>query len=80
MDTDRDGLSDHDERYDYGTDPTRADTDLDGINDGAEVTFWGEAWDADADDDGRINLLDADADNDGVTDGVEHNRGTDGGA
>jgi hypothetical protein len=61
----------------YGTSPAEADTDHDGLNDGAEAAFWDEDWHADADGDGRINLLDADADNDGVIDGVERSQGTD---
>jgi hypothetical protein len=36
-DSDKDGLSDFDETYIYGTDPNRADTDGDGWSDGAEV-------------------------------------------
>ena len=36
-DTDRDGLSDYEEKYLYGTDPKNPDTDHDGMNDGAEV-------------------------------------------
>lgn len=36
-DTDRDGLSDFDELYVYGTSPYLADTDGDGIPDGVEV-------------------------------------------
>ena len=44
----------------YHTDPNKADTDGDGIDDGAEVAFWGANWNADADGDGIINLLDPD--------------------
>jgi hypothetical protein len=73
VDTDRDGLSDHDEMHIYGSDPDRADTDGDGLRDGDERAFWGEAWLADSDGDGLINLLDPDADNDGA----ELNDGTD---
>jgi Malectin domain/Bacterial TSP3 repeat len=60
----------------YHTDPTKADTDGDGIPDGAEMAFWGANWNADPDGDGKINLLDADSDNNGVTDGVERSQGT----
>jgi hypothetical protein len=37
VDTDGDGLSDHDETNTWGTDPQTADTDGDGYNDGSEV-------------------------------------------
>lgn len=70
-DTDRDGISDRDERNIYGTDPKQADSDGDGIDDGDEMTFWGAAWNGDVDGDGLINLLDHDADNDGVADAAE---------
>ena len=36
-DTDGDGLSDHDERHVYQTDPIRTDTDGDGVNDHDEI-------------------------------------------
>jgi hypothetical protein len=75
-DTDGDGLSDEDERNLYRTDPNKADTDGDGIPDGTEVAFWGANWDADADHDGLINLLDRDSDNDGFPDGIERSQGT----
>jgi Malectin domain/Bacterial TSP3 repeat len=76
-DTDADGLTDAEELSVYGTDPTKADTDGDGINDGTEVAIWGANWNADADGDGLINLLDADSDNDGLSDGIERSQGTD---
>lgn len=37
LDSDNDGLSDHDEYNEYGTDPFKADTDGDGYNDGDEI-------------------------------------------
>ena len=37
IDTDGNGLSDHDERHIYQTDPIRADTDGDGVNDHDEI-------------------------------------------
>jgi len=37
IDTDKDGLSDWDETYFYGTDPLNPDTDYDGLEDGPEV-------------------------------------------
>ena len=52
-------------------DPLLADTDGDGLNDGAEVQLWGTAWNDDIDGDGNINLLDSDADGDGMLDGME---------
>ncbi len=41
LDSDDDGLSDHEETKDYGTEPFVADTDLDGISDGDEVLVYG---------------------------------------
>lgn len=41
LDTDGDGLSDYDELYSYGTDPTNTDTDADGYSDYDEVTQFG---------------------------------------
>ena len=41
------------------------------MHDGDEVLFWGTSWNADADRDGIINLLDFDSDNDGTLDGAE---------
>ncbi len=70
-DSDEDGLTTYDERNIYGSHPGLKDTDADGLDDGAEVDFWAGRWDADADNDGLINLLDSDSDNDGYLDGVE---------
>jgi hypothetical protein len=70
-DSDSDGLTNADEVLRYGTDPAAVDTDQDGLNDGDEVLFWGTGWNADADGDGVINLLDFDSDNDGILDGAE---------
>jgi outer membrane protein OmpA-like peptidoglycan-associated protein len=64
-DSDGDGLSDDDED-DLGTDPNDADSDDDGVIDGAEPTPAG-----DADGDGDINALDPDSDDDGLFDGTE---------
>ena len=63
-DTDRDGVADADETLRTGTDPTRADTDGDGIGDGVEIV-------------NRMNPLDADMDRDGMSDGDEVRAGTD---
>lgn len=76
LDSDSDGISDHDEVYVYKTDMFNQDTDGDGINDGAELLMWGTAWDGDPDGDGIINLLDYDSDNDGYSDGQEQTAGT----
>lgn len=76
-DSDGDGLLDVDEVNIYSTKRRVADTDNDGINDGDEKTYWGDAWNADIDNDGLINLLDYDADNDGHGDGVERLAGSD---
>lgn len=63
-DTDRDGLSDDFERNVLGTDPTRRDSDGDGLNDRRELDF-------------GSNPRRADTDYDGVNDGREVTIGTD---
>ena len=65
VDTDMDGLSDAREIL-LGTDPNDADSDDDGVVDGAEPNLT-----ADDDGDGLITPLDADSDNDGLFDGTE---------
>jgi hypothetical protein len=60
-----------DEVLRYGTNPAAADTDQDGLSNGEEVRFWGTMWNANADGDSLINLLDVDSDNDGMLDGAE---------
>ena len=60
---------------DAGTDPTEADTDADGIDDGDEYYFWtinGWAPQSDIDGDFWANILDPDADGDGMPDGWEY--------
>ena len=64
-DTDGDGLPDAEE-MELGSDPQDADTDDDGVLDGAEANA---AFDTDGD--GLINVLDPDSDNDRLTDGTE---------
>ncbi|WP_437734427.1 hypothetical protein [Sorangium sp. So ce1335] len=64
-DTDGDGLSDALEG-EIGTDPEDADSDDDGVLDGAEPNF-----SDDHDGDGLINALDPDSDGDGLFDGTE---------
>jgi uncharacterized repeat protein (TIGR01451 family)/MYXO-CTERM domain-containing protein len=65
VDTDNDGITDVDEGK-LGTDPSDADSDDDGVQDGKEPDF-----DKDTDNDGAINALDPDSDNDGLYDGTE---------
>lgn len=77
QDSDNDGLTDLEEMNTYGTHPYHSDTDGDGIDDGAEVAYWGINWSLDNDGDSMINILDADSDNDGLSDGYEIEYGTD---
>jgi len=80
-DPDADGLGDCAEAG-LGTDPALADSDLDGLSDGAELaTHSTDPLDADSDDDGlsdgdevnthATNPLDPDSDDDGLADGAE---------
>jgi hypothetical protein len=64
VDTDKDGLTDKEEAT-LGTDPTKADTDGDSINDKAEVGSDLKN-PLDTDDDKTINALDTDDDDDGI--------------
>jgi hypothetical protein len=57
-DTDDDELSDYDEIFDYGTNPLVADSDGDGIEDGAEIEL-------------GLDPLNSDSNQDGVPDGSE---------
>ncbi len=65
LDTDGDGLGDLEEAA-LGLDPLDADTDDDGVVDGAEPNVG-----QDTDGDGATNGLDPDSDNDGILDGTE---------
>ncbi len=65
VDTDADGMPDVTELT-YGTNPNDADSDNDGVLDGAEPSP-----NVDTDGDGLINALDPDSDNDGLFDGTE---------
>jgi hypothetical protein len=65
VDDDSDGLTNAQE-VNIGLDHEDADSDDDGIADGAE-----ESWGADTDGDGLVNALDNDSDGDGIRDGVE---------
>ena len=82
-DSDKDGLTNMIEK-DLGTDPKNADTDGDGLRDGAEVNqYKTDPLKADSDDDGlndgaevnqyKTDPLNADSDADGLRDGVEVN-------
>ncbi|NHK31116.1 MAG: hypothetical protein FK730_07170 [Asgard group archaeon] len=76
VDTDFDRLSDYIENNKWGTNPTIADTDGDGLLDGDEVDYWDDR-DVDPlsdyEGDGLANLLDYDSDNDTISDGDEIN-------
>jgi hypothetical protein len=56
-DSDRDGLTDQDERKTFGTDPTSADTDSDGLADGLENQLGTDPTSADTDSDGLADGL-----------------------
>jgi hypothetical protein len=57
VDSDSDGLTDHQEIHTYATNPARADSDGDGLNDEAEVvTYQSDPWDADTDGDGYTDF------------------------
>ncbi len=70
-DGDADGLTNLEE-FCRGTDPTKTDTDGDGLADGAEFAIWQDSC-VDSDGDGLANLVDADSDNDKINDGAEYN-------
>jgi hypothetical protein len=57
-DSDKDGLTDEQEKK-LGTDAANPDTDIDGLNDGAEINIWG------------TDPQNKDTDGDGFTDGQE---------
>jgi uncharacterized protein (TIGR03382 family) len=68
-DLDGDGVANQYEERD-GTDPTRVDTDGDGVDDGVEGSN-------DFDEDGTIDALDDDSDGDGISDALEGDVDTD---
>ena len=59
-DHDGDGLPTYDELFIHGTDPRRADTDLDGVDDGAEMTLGTDPLDPDSDGDLAADSIDPD--------------------
>ena len=61
MDSDKDGISDYDEKNTYHTDPKNEDTDNDGLGDYQEIFQH------------KTNPLEKDTDKDGFTDGFEVN-------
>ena len=80
QDDDNDGISDQQERDQFGTDPFNADTDGDGIQDGTELGFTQGTPDSfggpvsfrpDADPGTKTNALNPDTDGDGLRDGEE---------
>lgn len=87
LDGDGDGLTNLEE-YDAGSDPTRSDSDADGISDLDEVNVHGtDPGDVDTDDDGlpdgseihsaQTDPLEPDSDSDGLFDGWEVDNGLD---
>ena len=77
MDSDGDGLKDYDELKVHNSDPSKADTDGDGLVDGLEIQNGLNPNLADSDGNGIGDLLEADSDNDGISDAEEINKGTD---
>jgi len=87
LDTDNDGLKDHEEIKIYGTDPNRADTDGDGLRDGDEIKIHHtDPKSVDMDGDGlsdkdeiqvyKTDPTQNDSDRDGTPDGVEVSKGS----
>ncbi|MBO7223242.1 MAG: hypothetical protein J6V70_03815, partial [Kiritimatiellae bacterium] len=57
QDSDLDGILDSDEVFLFGTDPTLADSDFDGMNDGAEIVAGNDPLNPDEDSDGNRDYL-----------------------
>lgn len=68
IDSDGDGLSDYEERWQYDTDPEDWDSDDDGIADGDEVDYGLDP---------KVNSNNVDSDNDNLSDADECRYGTD---
>ncbi len=86
LDSDKDGLSDYDEIYRYGTDPYNSDSDGDGLTDYEEImTYKTDPLKVDTDGDGlsdyeevmiyKSDPLITDTDGDGYSDGEEVKNG-----
>lgn len=55
LDSDSDDLDDYSETYTYGTNPNLADSDVDGLNDGEEISLSTDPLDSDSDGDGVLD-------------------------
>ena len=72
-DTDADGLTNYQEIVEYGTDPTKQDTDNDGVKDSTDALPLDPAETLDSDHDGIGDNTETDDDNDGLSDVDEIN-------
>lgn len=71
VDSDGDGIADHDERTIYGTDPVNPDTDGDGFSDGTEIASGFSPLRGNG-----VKIADSDTDGDGLNDAFELAFGT----
>jgi uncharacterized repeat protein (TIGR02543 family) len=72
-DTDEDGLTNYQEIVEYGTDPTKQDTDNDGVKDSTDALPLDPTETLDSDHDGIGDNTETDDDNDGLSDVDEIN-------